>query len=200
MSSFAVTDTVDWRQNGALTAVKNQGCCWAFSAVAAVEGIVQITTGELFLLSEQGLVDCDTSGSQGCKGGLMDGAFEFIISNNGLTTETNYPYEGIDGTCSTGQQSNSIATIITGYEEVPTNSEAALLEAVANQPVSIAIDADHGVTAIGYGTSDDGTKYWLVKNSWGSSWGMEGYIMTETDIEAPEGLCGIAMEASYPTV
>ncbi|GKU94420.1 hypothetical protein SLEP1_g7918 [Rubroshorea leprosula] len=95
MSSFAVTDTVDWRQNGALTAVKNQGCCWAFSAVAAVEGIVQITTGELFLPSEQELVDCDTSGiDQGCKGGLMDGAFEFIISNNGLTTETNYPDEG----------------------------------------------------------------------------------------------------------
>ncbi|GJV72538.1 senescence-specific cysteine protease SAG39-like protein [Tanacetum coccineum] len=135
-----------------------------------MEGITQLKTGKLISLSEQELVDCDTSG------------------------------------------------VDQGY--VPANSESALLKAVARQPVSVAIDAsgsdfqfyssgvftgecgtelDHGVTAVGYGTSDDGTKYWLVKNSWGTSWGQEGYIMMERDVDAKEGICGIAMQASYPT-
>ncbi|XP_059657329.1 senescence-specific cysteine protease SAG39-like [Cornus florida] len=216
----AVPASMDWRKKGAVTPIKDQGqcgCCWAFSAVAAMEGINQLTTGKLISLSEQELVDCDTSVDQGCQGGLMDDAFEFIIQNNGLTTEANYPYEGIDATCKTKKVA---AAKITGYEDVPANSEAALLKAVANQPISVAIDAsgsdfqfyssgvftgdcgtelDHGVTAVGYGTSDDGTKYWLVKNSWGTSWGDNGYIMMERDIAAKEGICGIAMESSYPT-
>ena len=185
-----------------------------------MEGITQLKTGKLISLSEQELVDCDTSGiDQGCEGGLMDNAFDFIVSNKGLTTETNYPYKGVDGTCNSNEESNNAATI-TGHEDVPANSESALLKAVASQPVSVAIDAsgsdfqfyssgvftgecgtelDHGVTAVGYGTSDDGTKYWLVKNSWGTSWGQEGYIMMERDVDAKEGICGIAMQASYPT-
>ncbi|XP_059637067.1 senescence-specific cysteine protease SAG39-like [Cornus florida] len=217
----AVPASMDWRKKGAVTPIKDQGqcgCCWAFSAVAAMEGINKLTTSKLISLSEQELVDCDTSGvDQGCGGGLMDDAFEFIIHNNGLTTEANYPYEGVDATCKTKK---AAAAKITGYEDVPANSEAALLKAVANQPVSVAIDAsgsdfqfyssgvftgacgtelDHGVTAVGYGTSADGTKYWLVKNSWGTSWGDSGYIMMERDIAAKEGICGIAMESSYPT-
>ncbi|KAM0048910.1 putative fruit bromelain [Helianthus debilis subsp. tardiflorus] len=219
----AVPSSMDWRQKGAVTPVKDQGqcgCCWAFSAVAATEGINQLSTGKLISLSEQELVDCDTSGEdQGCNGGLMDDAFKFIIQNKGLTTETNYPYEGIDGTCSTTKESSHAATI-TGYEDVPTNSEAALLKAVAMQPVSVAIDAsgsdfqsytsgvftgecgtqlDHGVTVVGYGTTDDGTKFWLVKNSWGTTWGEEGYIRMQRDVASENGLCGIAMMASYPT-
>ncbi|XP_022017702.1 senescence-specific cysteine protease SAG39 [Helianthus annuus] len=219
----AVPSSMDWRQKGVVTPVKDQGqcgCCWAFSAVAATEGINQLSTGNLISLSEQELVECDTSGEdEGCNGGLMDEAFKFIIQNKGLTTETNYPYEGIDGTCSTTKESSHAATI-TGYEDVPTNSEAALLKAMAMQPVSVAIDAsgsdfqsykssvftgecgtqlDHGVTVVGYGTTDDGTKYWLVKNSWGTTWGEEGYIRMQRDVASENGLCGIAMMASYPT-
>ncbi|KAG5545141.1 hypothetical protein RHGRI_017573 [Rhododendron griersonianum] len=196
-------------------------CCWAFSVVASMEGIVELTTGTLTSLSEQELVDCDTSGQEkGCNGGLMDSAFQFIIQNQGLTTEANYPYQGTQGTCNTNATANPAATI-TGYEDVPTNNETALLIAVANQPVSVAIDVggsdfqfysssvltgacgttlDHGVAAVGYGIDiNDGTNYWLVKNSWGTRWGEEGYIRMQRYIDAKEGLCGIAMQPSYPT-
>lgn len=188
--------------------------------MAATEGITKLSTGKLISLSEQELVDCDVNGEdQGCNGGLMDDAFQFIIDNEGLTTESNYPYKASDGTCNTKKASSSAATI-GGYEDVPANSESALLKAVANQPVSVAIDAggsdfqfyksgvftgdcgtelDHGVTAVGYGKTADGTKYWLVKNSWGKSWGESGYIRMERDVDAAEGLCGIAMQASFPT-
>jgi len=218
----ATPATVDWRKMGAVTAIKDQGqcgCCWAFSAVAATEGINQLTNAKLVSLSEQELVDCDTTQNQGCNGGLMDDAFKFIIKNNGITTEANYPYQATDGTCSESKEASHAAKI-TGFEDVPVNSESALLKAVANQPISVAIDAsgsafqfyssgvftgdcgtelDHGVTAVGYGTSGS-TNYWLVKNSWGTSWGEEGYIRMARDIDAKEGLCGIAMQASYPTV
>ncbi|KAI4325150.1 hypothetical protein MLD38_030572 [Melastoma candidum] len=218
----AVPSTIDWRKKGAVTPIKNQqqcGCCWAFSAVAAVEGIHEIKTGKLVSLSEQELVDCDIHGvDQGCQGGWMDSAFEFI-KKHGLTTESSYPYKGVGGKCNVNEESNA-AVHITGYEDVPANSESSLLKAAANQPISVAIDAgdltfqfyksgvfkgpcgtelDHGVAVVGYGTDTNGTKYWLVKNSWGPEWGEKGYIRMQRDVSAKEGLCGIAMKASYPT-
>ncbi|KAL6124541.1 hypothetical protein ACLB2K_077053 [Fragaria x ananassa] len=221
--NVTVPATMDWRKKGAVTPVKDQGqcgSCWAFSAMGAMEGITQLTTGKLISLSEQELVDCDVNGvDQGYSGGLMDDAFQFVIQNHGINIEANYPYTAADGTCNAKKEAGHAATI-TGHEDVPANSESALLKAVANQPIVVAIDAsgydfqlyssgvftgtcgtelDHGVTAVGYGVDADGTKYWLVKNSWGAQWGEEGYIRMQRDVAAPEGLCGIAMEASYPT-
>ncbi|XVF27513.1 hypothetical protein REPUB_Repub14bG0114100 [Reevesia pubescens] len=219
-----VPTSLDWREKGAVTAIKNQGqcgCCWAFSTVAAMEGITQIKTGKLISMSEQQLLDCSTNGNRGCGGGWMTNAFKYIMENQGITSEDNYPYEQIQGTCAVEKAQSRVADI-SSYEEVPSNDEEALLKAVTNQPVSIAIDGSglafmnyaggvyngdcgtdltHAVTIVGYGTSsEDGSKYWLIKNSWGESWGENGYMRIQRDVDSPEGLCGLAKKASYPTI
>ncbi|KAK1427441.1 hypothetical protein QVD17_16127 [Tagetes erecta] len=219
-SGDVIPDFIDWRTKGAVAAIKDQGwcgSCWAFSTIGAVEAINQIVTGDLITLSEQELVDCDTSYNQGCWGGYMDIAFEYIIKNGGIHSDKDYPYTGRDGMCD-ANRINAMPVSIDGYEEVPIYDEAALKKAVANQPITVAIEAgdmdfmfyesgifsgscgtdlDHGVVVVGYGT-EDGKDYWIVRNSWGEEWGEQGYIRMERNIKQKEGKCGIAMEAFYP--
>ena len=183
--------------------------------MAAVEGIVQIKTKKLIPLSEQQLVDCDND-NKGCDGGFMDNAFNYIKENEGISSESDYPYQGFAGTCQSAQP----AVQISGYKDVPENSEEQLLLAVAQQPVSVVVainqnfqsyesdvfegpcgtELNHAVTIIGYDTTDDGKKYWLIKNSWGESWGENGYMKLLRESGEPEGVCGVAMKASYPTL
>jgi len=207
---------IDWVSKGAVTPVKDQGqcgSCWAFSTTGSVEGAHQIATGKLISLAEQQLVDCAGSqGNQGCNGGLMDNAFEYIIANGGLGLEADYQYTASDGSC---KKVDSAATI-SSYKDVGT-TEAALTKALNIGPISIAIEADqsgfqfysggvfsgtcgkqldHGVLLVGQYVSDSSNKYWKVKNSWGASWGEEGYIR----LAKGKDMCGLSDAASYPVV
>ncbi|KAJ4967284.1 hypothetical protein NE237_019133 [Protea cynaroides] len=219
--SAQLPSSVDWRAKGAVTKVKDQGscgACWSFSATGAIEGINQIATGSLLSLSEQELVDCDRSYDSGCGGGLMDYAFKWVKENGGIDTEEDYPYQGGERTCNKEKLKRRAVTI-DGYVDVPPNSEEQLLQAVASQPVSVGIcgserafqlysegiftgpcstSLDHAVLIVGYG-SENGVDYWIVKNSWGTGWGMNGYVHMVRNSGNSEGLCGINMLASYPT-
>ena len=226
MPSIGAPASVDWTTQGAVTPVKNQGqcgSCWAFSTTGSVEGAWFLSNGTLVSLSEQQLVDCSSAeGNQGCNGGLMDSAFEYIIKNKGLTTEANYPYTAQDGTCS-ATKAKAVAATIKSYTDVATNSEAALELAIALQPVSVAVEADqnsfqlysggvltaacganldHGVLAVGYGTdSTSGNQFWKVNNSWGADWGVNGYILLGKGktYNGGAGQCGILSDPSFPT-
>ena len=218
-----VSNSVDWRLHNAVTPVKNQGrcgSCWSFSTTGALEGAYAIKTGKLVSFSEQELVSCDKV-DQGCNGGLMDNAFDWIHENNGLCSEDNYPYKSGDGSKSTcaSNCNNVIHSKISSHVDVePKTSELEI--ALNKQPVSIAIEADHlsfqfyrsgvykancgnkldhGVLAVGYGTLD-ATDYWIVKNSWGTIWGDNGYILIEKGSDISGGECGILLSASYPVL
>ncbi|KRX43985.1 Cathepsin L [Trichinella murrelli] len=236
---------VDWRSEGMVTPVKDQGhcgSCWAFSATGALEGQNKRKTGKLVSLSEQNLIDCSRKyGNMGCSGGLMDNAFEYVKENHGIDTEESYPYEAavrmIDKKCRF--KNSTIGATDKGFVDVEPGNETYLMHAVATiGPLSVAIDAshesfqfyssgmllmvsifntvevmwtnlgvyfepncsseflDHGVLVVGYG-SLKGKDYWIVKNSWGTSWGNDGYIFMARN---KNNNCGIASFASYPII
>ena len=215
--------SIDWRQKNAVTSVKDQGqcgSCWTFSSTGASEGAWAIATGKLIDLSEQQLVDCATGvsyGSHGCNGGQMEGADKYLIAN-GQCSLASYPYTATDDKCKTC----SPVAHFSSCSDVKPNDQVSLKGAVSMQPVSVAIEADtryfqsytggildastcgttldHGVLITGYGT-DNGKKYWNVKNSWSSTWGEQGYVrILRSDSTNDAGICGIAMDPSYISV
>jgi len=217
----AVPTSVDWTEKGAVTPVKTQGecaACWAFSITGSIEGAHFLKNGSLISLSEQQLIDCSgPEGNQGCQNGVIHNGFQYIIDNKGITSEAAYPYTATDGTCKKNQK--AYATI-TSFVDVIPKSDQALMAAIAQQPVSVAVEADpnsfhlysggvmtaacgtnldHAVLAVGYG-SDAGQDYYKVKNSWGDTWGEAGYICLGRGYSYNDGAgqCGILMEPSYP--
>mmetsp|Transcript_8895 Transcript_8895/g.11768 ORF Transcript_8895/g.11768 Transcript_8895/m.11768 type:complete len:526 (-) Transcript_8895:296-1873(-) len=215
----SLPDSIDWTDKGAVTDIKDQGqcgSCWAFSAVEAIESALYIEEGTLVQLSPQEVVDCDMT-SYGCSGGWMDNAFKFAELNGGLCTEEDYPYTAQDGTCIKTSCTNVEGSQVIDWVDLE-STEAALMGAVSQQPIAVGIEADqmafqfysggiftdtcgtyldHGVVVVGYG-EEDGTKFWKVRNSWGSLWGEEGYIRLEREKDQYGGQCGVLLQASYP--
>jgi len=215
---------IDWRTKNAVTSVKNEmqcGSCWAFSTATAIEGAWAIATGQLNSLSSQQLVDCTSSyGNAGCNGGLIDPTYQYIVDNGGIDTDDSYPYEGkTDFKCRF--KNETVGAMISTFLDIDAKSEDAVQEVVMRfGPVSGAIDAsrssfqfyksgvyydpgcssdqlDHGVNVVGFGTADNGDQFYIVKNMWGTDWGMEGYVLMARN---RNNNCGVATMCSFPLV
>ena len=230
--SVGAPASVDWRTKGAVTPVKDQGqcgSCWSFSTTGALEGIYAIKNSNLVSFSEQQLVDCDYiragGTSLGCNGGDMGSAMDWIGKNNGLCTEQAYPY--FSGTTKTNGACQKSCSVVSGSDvsktvSVGANSDSAMMTALAQQPVSVAIEADqssfqlyksgvfsgscgtnldHGVLLVGYGTMTGGD-YYILKNSWASSWGDQGYMYLGkgSQYNGGKGQCGVLMQGVYPVL
>ncbi|PRQ23745.1 putative fruit bromelain [Rosa chinensis] len=233
-----VPDYKNWVYEGAVTGIREQrgDTCWAFTAAAAIEGIVKIEKGELVTLSPQQIVDCTRprrkyrelwglNGTYG--GGHPEGAFEYV-SDYGINREITYPFIGRDQPCNAKLEKNPYA-LIAGYSGLPANDESLMKKFVARQPIAAGMEVTdefihykggvykdplrecgrlpmvnrslHAVTIVGYGTDEDDTDYWLVKNSWGTDWGREGgYFRIQRNVNKPGGLCNIATWPSYPFI
>lgn len=213
----AAGQKIDWVKKGAVTHVKNQGqcgSCWSFSTTGNIEGQHFLATGNLVSVSEQELVSCDTT-DNGCNGGLMDNAFTWLINNRQgqIVTEASYPY--VSGTgyvppCAANLASKPVGAVLTSYHDIQKSEDAMAAFMLTSGPIAIAVDAgvwqtytggivtncpagqiDHGVLAVGF---DDtySTPYWIIKNSWGPSWGEQGYIR----VQKGTNQCNIK---AYPT-
>jgi C1A family cysteine protease len=200
----SISGAVDWRSQGAVTPVKNQGqcgSCWSFSTTGNLEGQHFKATGQLVSLSEQHLVSCSKQNSA-CQGGLMDYAFDFVSQAGGIALESAYPYVSGSGYVPQCNAAKAQATVhfSGGHVDIARNENQMMAWVQANGPLSIAVDAtsgwqtynggvktscglqqlDHGVLIVGFGT--DGVDYWIVKNSWGASWGESGYVRLQRGV------------------
>eukprot|EP00420_Gonyaulax_spinifera_P030148 CAMPEP_0197879574 /NCGR_PEP_ID=MMETSP1439-20131203/7621_1 /TAXON_ID=66791 /ORGANISM="Gonyaulax spinifera, Strain CCMP409" /LENGTH=330 /DNA_ID=CAMNT_0043499087 /DNA_START=74 /DNA_END=1066 /DNA_ORIENTATION=- len=213
-------DSFDWRAKGAVNEVKNQqqcGSCWSFATVANIEGAAFVATKKLVSLSEQELVDCDkATGDQGCSGGLPSNAFKDMIQSKiGLETEEAYPYTAKDGKCQAS--SSKEVAFIGNWTAISTDEDLIAAALMQYGPLAIGINAgpmqfysggiskpwkilcnpqklDHGVAIVGFGV-ESGTKYWIIRNSWGPSWGEKGYYR----IIRGTGACGVNTMVSTAT-
>jgi len=205
-------DSHDWRDKGMVSDVKDQGqcgSCWAFSAIGNIESQYKMKTGKDVILSEQELVDCDKAADQGCEGGLMEDAFKYL-ETAGVISQQDYPYAGVDNECKTG--GIAVVAKVTSFAFAGTSDEAAIKELLyTNGPFAIAINAtplqwyfggivnpwfpslecdpsslNHGVLLVGYG-SEAGQDYWIIKNSWGKTWGEDGFFR----MARGSGVCGV---------
>lgn len=212
---------INWRLRGAVTPVKDQavcGSCWSFGSTGTIEGAVFMKTGNLVRLSQQNLMDCSWGfGNNACDGGEEFRAYEWIIKHGGIATELNYgQYLGVDSFCHFKPE--QVGAQLSGYVNVTSGSQDALKESLVTKgPVAVGIDAshlsfvfyangvyyepkcgntvddlDHAVLAVGYGTLD-GNDYWLVKNSWSTHWGNDGYVL----MSQKDNNCGVASAATY---
>jgi len=217
----AVPSSFDWRTENVVTPVRSQGSCgscYVFTATGAIEGAYKIATGQLTALSDQMLLDCaQGTGNLGCSGGNMEITYSWIINNGGgVSAQSSYPpYTGVQGPCRSSAGNNGAT--IKAYRTVASGSESDLLVKAAMGPVSVGVNAsprsfayyssgtlddptctstglNHAVLVIGWGTDASGNDYWLVKNQWGTSWGMSGYAQ----IARNKNMCGIASMASQP--
>ncbi|XP_029920021.1 digestive cysteine proteinase 1 [Myripristis murdjan] len=219
-----VPESLDWRLYGAVTPVKDQaicGSCWSFATTGAVEGALFLKTGSLQVLSQQMLVDCSWGfGNNGCDGGEEWRAYEWIMKHGGIaTTETYGAYMGMNGLCHVN--ASQLTAHIKSYTNVTSGDADALkLALFKNGPAAVSIDAshrsfvfyshgvyyepacgnttdslDHAVLAVGYGTLN-GEPYWLIKNSWSTYWGNDGYIL----MSMKDNNCGVTTDATYVTL
>ncbi|KAL3285481.1 hypothetical protein HHI36_000013 [Cryptolaemus montrouzieri] len=214
--NLTVAGEIDWRNYGAVTYVKDQGqcgSCWSFSATGSMEGQAALVEGRQLVLSEQNLIDCalEEYGNDGCNGGSMDGAFEYVTFY-GIDSEEDYPYLEYQYYC---RQQGSVFGI-SSYADVEQDEYTLQLAVAQIGPISVGIDAtnelqnygsgilidqtcgeqiNHGVLVVGYG-SEGGNDYWIIKNSWGQNWGEQGYFRLIRGYSA----CGINLMASYPIV